>query len=344
MIPEGFNRTDYDYHVPDALIAQAPAEDRASCRLMRIDKNTGVVAHSQFSAIYDYLQPGDLLVFNNTKVIPSELKGQMMIGLSVAEVLLEKYLGDNQFEAHIVTKRRVSEGERIVFKGGLQAVVAKQLTKILYLLEFECDDIYAALEKAGTVVTPTYINRKIYNSKVLQTVYASELGAVASPAAGLHFTEELINQLTEKGIDHTFVTLHVGLGTFQSITTQDIRDYQIHSEHIEVSQEAADKINQTKQNGGRVICVGTTSCRTVESISDQDGVAHAYSGDTDIYIYPGYEFRVMDGLITNFHLPESSLIVLVSAFAGRENILAAYNEAVKEKYKFYTFGDACLII
>lgn len=338
---------EYLYDLPKELIAQNPSEDRTDCRLLHIDRATGELSHEKFTDLKKYLRKGDLLVFNNSIVIPARLQGKFYPRDDNVEVILNKELAVGVWNVFLVTPYKHFINTEIRFGDGTK-LRCKVIDNDEYgssTIKFEYEgDFFEALNSVAQVTFPPYIYNKRIKTDRYQTVYGDIPGSTAAPAAGLHFTEEFIDELTEMGIDHTFVTLHVGLGTFGHIDTADVRDYKIHGEYISVSQEAADKINETKKNGGRVICVGTTSCRVIESMANDDGEVMAGQEDTFLFIYPGYQFKVMDGLVTNFHMPGSTLLLLVSAFAGFENIKNAYAEAIKEKYQFLTFGDACLMI
>ena len=318
----GLKTSDYYFDLPQELIAQDPLEDRASSRLLVMDKNTGKIEHRIFSDIKEYLRPGDTLVLNDTKVIPARLLGTKEDTGANAEILLLKRLGAND--------------------GSLKAVILDVLDEGNRLVEFEYEGVFEeVLDRLGEMPLPPYITHKLSDRNRYQTVYAKYEGSAAAPTAGLHFTNELLDEIRAMGVNTAFVTLHVGLGTFRPVKVDDVKNHHMHTEWYQVSDEAADLINRTHKEGHRVICVGTTACRTVESASDENGIVHAGSDDTSIFIYPGYRFKVMDALITNFHLPESTLVMLVSAFAGREKVLSAYEEAIREKYRFFSFGDAC---
>ena len=311
---------------------------------MVLDKNTGEIEHKIFRDIIDYLQPGDCLVRNNTKVIPARLYGKKETGANVEFVLLKNLEGDI-WEAMVRPGNKLHSGAKVIFGDGLlRAEILETLQDGTRKVKFEYDGIFnEILDKIGLMPLPPYIHESLKDNDRYQTVYAKYEGSAAAPTAGLHFTDELLKKIEEKGISIANVTLHVGIGTFRPVKEKNIEDHQMHTEHYYIKQEDADKINKAKLSGHRVIAVGTTSCRTIETIADEKGLVKACEGDTGIYIYPGYKFKCLDALITNFHLPESTLIMLVSALAGRENILNAYNEAVKEKYKFFSFGDAMFI-
>lgn len=343
--------SDFYFDLPKELIAQDPLEDRSASRLLMVDKNTGEIKHEIFRNIIDYLHPGDCLVLNNTKVLPARLMGEKensgcaggaLKGASI-EVLLLKRRGENIWETLVKPGKKAKPGTRISFGGGLlKAEVTDIVEEGNRLIRFEYEGIFEeVLDKLGEMPLPPYITHKLQDKNRYQTVYAKYDGSAAAPTAGLHFTKELLDRIEEKGIKLAYVTLHVGLGTFRPVKAENILEHHMHSEYYQISQEAADMINDTKKSGGRIICVGTTSCRTVESAADKDGLLKECCGNTEIFIYPGYQFKVLDCLITNFHLPESTLVMLVSALAGREHVLRAYEEAIKEKYRFFSFGDAC---
>lgn len=336
---------DFDYELPQELIAQDPLEQRDSSRLLILDKKTGERTHRIFHDIIDYLHEGDCLVINNTKVIPARLIGEREGTGGKVEVLLLKRKTDNVWETLVKPGKKARPGMRLSFGGGLlHAEVQEVVDEGNRLIRFEYEGIFEEiLDQLGQMPLPPYITHQLKDKKRYQTVYAKYEGSAAAPTAGLHFTEELLQQIQEKGVKIARVTLHVGLGTFRPVKVDDVTQHHMHTEFYHVSQEEADIINETKKQGGRVICVGTTSCRTIESAADGQGVVQATEGDTDIFIYPGYQFKVLDCLITNFHLPESTLLMLVSALAGKENIMAAYKEAVEMKYRFFSFGDAMFI-
>lgn len=337
---------DFDYDLPQELIAQDPLEQRDSSRLLILDKETGERTHKIFHDIIDYLHEGDCLVINNTKVIPARLIGEREGTGGKVEVLLLKRRSDNVWETLVKPGKKARPGMRLSFGGGLlHAEVQEVVDEGNRLIRFEYEGIFEEiLDQLGQMPLPPYITHQLKDKNRYQTVYAKYEGSAAAPTAGLHFTEELLEQIQAKGIKIARVTLHVGLGTFRPVKVEDVTEHHMHTEFYHVSEEAADIINETKKQGGRVICVGTTSCRTIESAADDQGIVHATEGDTDIFIYPGYQFKVLDCLITNFHLPESTLLMLVSALAGKENIMAAYREAVEMRYRFFSFGDAMLII
>lgn len=336
---------DFDYELPQELIAQDPLEQRDSSRLLILDKKTGERTHRIFHDIIDYLHEGDCLVINNTKVIPARLIGEREGTGGKVEVLLLKRKTDNVWETLVKPGKKARPGMRLSFGDGLlHAEVQEVVEEGNRLIRFEYEGIFEEiLDQLGQMPLPPYITHQLKDKNRYQTVYAKYEGSAAAPTAGLHFTEELLQKIQEKGVRIARVTLHVGLGTFRPVKVEDVTEHHMHTEFYHVSQEAADIINETKKQGGRVICVGTTSCRTIESAADEQGVVQATEGDTDIFIYPGYRFKVLDCLITNFHLPESTLLMLVSALAGKENIMAAYKEAVEMKYRFFSFGDAMFI-
>lgn len=337
-------RTDFSYDLPKELIAQTPIERRDCSRLMLLDKNTGDIGHHHFYDLPDFLRPGDCLVMNNSRVLPARLFGKRKTGGAV-EVLLLTDKGDSIWECLTRPGRKTQPGTDIFFGDGeLTATVVGEAAGGNKLVKFHYDGIFIEiLEKLGRMPLPPYIHEELEDSERYQTVYSKELGSAAAPTAGLHFTPELLEKLENMGVSLAYVTLHVGLGTFRPVKEDDIEDHDMHSEYCVITQETADKINKTRKSGGRVIAVGTTSCRTIESVAGEDGHIDPWSGWTNIFIYPGYKFKCLDGLITNFHLPESTLIMLVSALAGREHVLAAYEEAVRERYRFFSFGDAMFI-
>lgn len=339
-------RQDFYYELPEELIAQDPLEDRSSSRLLVLDKESGLVSHRVFTDITDYLHRGDCLVINDTKVIPARLIGSKIGTDAKIEVLLLKRKEDNVWETLVKPGKKAKVGTRISFGDGiLTGEVIEVVEEGNRLIQFSYEGIFEEiLDRLGQMPLPPYITHQLEDKNRYQTVYAAHSGSAAAPTAGLHFTPELLEEIRQKGIDIAKVTLHVGLGTFRPVKVDDIMEHHMHSEFFQIDEAAAMKINKAKDTGGRVICVGTTSCRTIESAAGTDGHVKAGSGWTDIFIYPGYKFKLLDCLITNFHLPESTLIMLVSALAGRENVLAAYEEAVKERYRFFSFGDAVLII
>lgn len=341
------NLHDFYYELPEELIAQDPLSDRSSSRLMVMDRRTGALEHKIFHDIVDFLNPGDCLVINDTKVIPARLIGEKDGTGAAIEVLLLKRKEDlkDVWEVLVKPGKKAKPGTRITFGGGrLAAEVIDIVDEGNRLIRFEYEGIFEEiLDELGQMPLPPYITHKLQDQNRYQTVYAKHEGSAAAPTAGLHFTKELLEQISNKGVDIAMVTLHVGLGTFRPVKVENIQEHHMHSEFYMITQEAADKINAAKERGGRVICVGTTSCRTIESAASEDGRLEACSGWTEIFIYPGYKFKMLDALITNFHLPESTLLMLVSAFAGRENVLAAYKTAVEERYRFFSFGDAMFI-
>ena len=336
---------DFWYDLPEELIAQTPLQQRDSSRLLVLDKESGSVTHRHFFDILDYLQPGDTLVMNDSRVLPARLLGHRPTG-GAAELLLLRELGNNQWECLAKPGRKLQPGQEVIFGNGeLKATVCDICEDGNRIVKFSYEGIFLeVLERLGKMPLPPYIKAELQDQERYQTVYSKEVGSAAAPTAGLHFTNELLDAVKNKGVDLAFVTLHVGLGTFRPVKAEDISQHHMHSELCMISQETAQLLNDTKKRGGRVICVGTTSCRTLESLVEPDGTFTAKSKWTDIFIYPGYTFKAMDGLITNFHLPESTLVMLVSAFAGKENVLNAYTEAVEEKYRFFSFGDAMCII
>ncbi len=338
-------KSDFYFELPQELIAQDPLEDRSASRLLVLHKETGAVEHHTFKEITNYLRPGDCLVLNNTKVIPARLMGVKEDTGAAIEVLLLKRRDNDVWETLVKPGKKARPGMKLVFGDGiLRAEVLDVVEEGNRLIQFQYEGIFEeALDRLGEMPLPPYITHKLQDKTRYQTVYAKYDGSAAAPTAGLHFTKELLSQIEEMGVKIAYVTLHVGLGTFRPVKADNILEHHMHSEHYQVTQETADIINRTKENGGRVICVGTTSCRTVESAADENGRVQAGCGDTEIFIYPGYRFKVLDCLITNFHLPESTLVMLVSALAGREHVLAAYREAVEEKYRFFSFGDAMFV-
>ena len=338
-------KSDFYFDLPEELIAQDPLEDRSSSRLLILDKHSGAVEHHVFKEIIEYLKPGDCLVLNNTKVIPARLLGEREGTGAHVEVLLLKRREGDVWETLVKPGKKCKPGTRLVFGDGLlKAEVLETVEEGNRLIHFEYDGIFEeVLDKLGEMPLPPYITHKLQDKNRYQTVYAKYEGSAAAPTAGLHFTKELLKKIEEKGIEIAYVTLHVGLGTFRPVKEENLLNHHMHSKYYQVSEEAAEKINRTKQNGGRIICVGTTSCRTVESAADENGIIQAGCDNTEIFIYPGYKFKILDALITNFHLPESTLVMLVSALAGRERVLAAYEEAICEKYRFFSFGDAMFI-
>ena len=342
---EGMNVKDYDYDLPEELIAQDPLEDRSSSRLMVLDRQTGDVEHRHFTDILEYLHPGDCLVINNTKVIPARLFGVKEDTQAKIEVLLLKRKENDIWETLVKPGKKAKPGTKLVFGDGLlTAEVVDVVEEGNRLIQFHYDGIFEEiLDQLGQMPLPPYITHQLKDKNRYQTVYAKYDGSAAAPTAGLHFTKELLQKVKDMGVDIAEVTLHVGLGTFRPVKVENVLDHHMHSEFYMVSQEAADKINRAKESGHRVIAVGTTSTRTLEAAADENGRLHETSGWTEIFIYPGYQFKIIDGLITNFHLPQSTLVMLVSALAGREHVLHAYEIAVKERYRFFSFGDAMLI-
>lgn len=339
-------KSDFYFDLPQELIAQDPLEDRSSSRLLVLDRKTGAVEHHTFKEIMNYLRSGDCLVLNNTKVIPARLMGVKEDTGAAIEVLLLKRRDNDVWETLVKPGKKARPGAKIVFGDGcLRAEVLDVVEEGNRLIRFDYEGIFEeVLDRLGEMPLPPYITHRLQDKNRYQTVYAKYEGSAAAPTAGLHFTEELLAQIEKMGVKIAYVTLHVGLGTFRPVKADNILEHHMHSEHYEVTPETAELINRTKESGGRVICVGTTSCRTVESAADESGRVQPGCGDTEIFIYPGYRFKVLDCLITNFHLPESTLVMLVSALAGRENVLAAYREAVEERYRFFSFGDAMLVI
>lgn len=339
-------KSDFYFDLPQELIAQDPLEDRSASRLLVLDRKTGAVEHHTFREITNYVRSGDCLVLNNTKVIPARLMGVKEDTGAAIEVLLLKRRDSDVWETLVKPGKKARPGAKIVFGDGcLRAEVLDVEEEGNRLIRFDYEGIFEeVLDRLGEMPLPPYITHKLQDKNRYQTVYAKYEGSAAAPTAGLHFTEELLAQIEEMGVNIAYVTLHVGLGTFRPVKADNILEHHMHSEHYEVTPETAELINRTKESGGRVICVGTTSCRTVESAADENGRVQPGCGDTEIFIYPGYRFKVLDCLITNFHLPESTLVMLVSALAGRENVLAAYREAVEERYRFFSFGDAMLVI
>lgn len=339
------NVKDFYYDLPQELIAQDPLEDRSSSRLLVLGKKDGLIEHTQFRHIVDYLKPGDCLVLNNTKVIPARLFGVKEDTGASIEILLLKRRENDIWETLVKPGKKAKPGARIVFGDGLLVgEVIDVVEEGNRLIQFSYEGIFEEiLDQLGQMPLPPYITHQLQDKNRYQTVYAKYDGSAAAPTAGLHFTPELLDQIREMGVNIAEVTLHVGLGTFRPVKVENVLDHHMHSEFYMITEEAAKLINQTRQNGGRVICVGTTSCRTIESAASADGTLKACSGWTDIFIYPGYQFKILDALITNFHLPESTLVMLVSALAGREHVMHAYEEAVKERYRFFSFGDAMFI-
>ncbi len=338
-------KSDFYFELPEELIAQDPLADRSGSRMLMLDKTDGRIEHHIFKEIVDYLRPGDCLVLNNTKVLPARLSGRRENTGGSIEVLLLKRKGDDVWETLVKPGRKAKPGTRILFgDGSLQAEVLDVVEDGNRLIRFSYEGIFEeVLDRLGEMPLPPYITHKLQDKNRYQTVYARYEGSAAAPTAGLHFTKELLQKIADKGVDIAYVTLHVGLGTFRPVKADNILEHHMHAEYYQVTEEAAEKINRAKASGGRVICVGTTSCRTVESAAGDDGTLKAGCGNTEIFIYPGYRFKVLDCLITNFHLPESTLVMLVSALAGREHVLHAYEEAIRLKYRFFSFGDAMFL-
>lgn len=336
---------DFWYELPEELIAQTPLEKRDSSRLMVMDRETGQIQHRHFYDVISYLQPGDCIVMNDSRVLPARLLGHRPTGGS-AELLLLRDLGDKRWECLAKPGRKLLEGQEVIFGNGeLRATIAAVQPDGNRVVEFHYEGIFLeVLERLGKMPLPPYIKAELQDQERYQTVYSKAVGSAAAPTAGLHFTNELLERIRAKGVKTAFVTLHVGLGTFRPVKAEEVTEHHMHAELCMMQKETADILNETRRSGGRIICVGTTSCRTLESLVNSDGTFEAKSKWTDIFIYPGYTFQAMDGLITNFHLPESTLVMLVSAFAGREKVLSAYAEAVKKRYRFFSFGDAMMII
>ncbi|MGC4375839.1 tRNA preQ1(34) S-adenosylmethionine ribosyltransferase-isomerase QueA [Fictibacillus sp. Mic-4] len=337
----------FDFHLPEELIAQTPLKDRTASRLMVLDPATGEVMHDQFKHIIDYFEPGDCLVLNDTKVLPARLYGEKEDTKAKIEVLLLKEIGDDQWETLVKPAKRVKAGTVVSFGDGrLKATCIKETDQGGRIFKFSYEGIfYEILDSLGEMPLPPYIKEQLEEKDRYQTVYAVHQGSAAAPTAGLHFTTELLEDIQKKGVHVTFITLHVGLGTFRPVSVEKIEEHDMHAEFYQMTKGTADLLNRVRKEGGRIISVGTTSTRTLETIAQKfNGEFHEDSGWTDIFIYPGYTFRAIDGMITNFHLPKSTLIMLVSALAGRENVLRAYNEAVKNNYRFFSFGDAMLIL
>lgn len=337
---------EFDYKLPEQLIAQVPLENRESSRLLILKRSNGSVEHKQFPDILSYLRAGDSLVLNNTKVIPARLIGRKKDGGALAEILLLHRKTANTWETLVRPGRRLRTGTQIVFGGGeLTATVTEELPDGGRLVTFTYTGVFEeVLDRLGEMPLPPYIREKLQNRERYQTVYAKEEGSAAAPTAGLHFTPQLLSKITEMGVQIVFVTLHVGLGTFRPVKVNNIAEHQMHSEYYHVSTEAAHLLNRTRDKGGRIIAVGTTSCRVLETVTDEQGLVREGSGWTDIFIYPGYRFKAVDILLTNFHLPKSTLLMMISAFAGKEKVLNAYHEAVREQYRFFSFGDAMLLV
>ena len=336
--------SDFDFALPQELIAQTPLKRRDASRLLTLDRRTGATGHYHFYDLPRFLRPGDCLVLNDSRVLPARLIGRRPTG-GACEVLLLTDRGEDCWECLVRPGRKLKPGARVQFgDGALAAVVEQELSDGKRLVRFQYEGIFLeVLERLGRMPLPPYIKAELEDQERYQTVYSKVTGSAAAPTAGLHFTPELLAQVREMGVKVCYITLHVGLGTFRPVKAEDIQDHRMHAEFCMISRETADAVNETKENGGRVICVGTTSCRTIESFAEEDGTLRERSGWTDIFIYPGYRFKVLDALITNFHLPQSTLLMLVSALAGRERVLAAYEEAVREKYRFFSFGDAMFV-
>ena len=336
--------SDFWYDLPEELIAQTPLQQRDSSRLLVLDKESGAITHRHFYDILDYLQPGDCLVMNDSRVLPARLLGHRPTGGAV-EVLLLRDLGDKKWECLCKPGKKMQVGNQVIFGNGeLTATVVEVQETGNRVIEFHYEGIFLeVLERLGKMPLPPYIKAELADQERYQTVYSKETGSAAAPTAGLHFTNDLLDKIRQKGVKTAFVTLHVGLGTFRPVKADEITEHHMHAELCMICEETAAVLNETKQNGGRIVCVGTTSCRTLESLVNEDGSFEAKSKWTEIFIYPGYKFKAMNALITNFHLPESTLVMLVSAFAGRENVLNAYEQAVKERYRFFSFGDAMFI-
>ena len=337
--------SDFYFELPQELIAQDPLEERSASRMLILDKNTGATRHENFKNIINYLKPGDCLVLNNTKVLPARLLGVKEDTGAAVEVLLLRRRSGDVWETLVKPGKKLRPGAKVSFGDGLlRAEILEIEAEGNRLVRFFYDGIFEeVLDSLGEMPLPPYITHKLQDKNRYQTVYARYDGSAAAPTAGLHFTEELLHEIEEKGVKLAYVTLHVGLGTFRPVKTENILEHHMHSEYYQITAEAAETINEAKRSGCRVICVGTTSCRTVESAADENGLLQACSGNTEIFIYPGYRFKVLDCLITNFHLPESTLVMLVSALAGREHVLEAYREAVEERYRFFSFGDVMLV-
>lgn len=339
------NVKDFYYDLPEELIAQDPLEDRSSSRLMLLDKETGEISHSVFKNVIDYLNPGDCLVINDTKVLPARLMGSRENTGASIEVLLLKRKENDCWETLVKPGKKAKPGTKIIFGDGLLVGEVMDIVEEgNRIIHFEYEGIFEEiLDQLGQMPLPPYITHQLQDKNRYQTVYAKEEGSAAAPTAGLHFTKELLEQIQAKGVEIAHVTLHVGLGTFRPVKVDNVLDHHMHSEYYCIEEAEAEKINAAKRNGNRVIAVGTTSTRTLETAASEDGTIHACSGWTDIFIYPGYQFKIIDALITNFHLPESTLVMLVSALAGREHVLHAYEVAVQEKYRFFSFGDAMML-
>ncbi len=339
-------KSDYDYELPEELIAQDPIKRRDDSRLLVLNRSTGETSHHRFCEVGDFLRPGDCLVLNNTKVIPARLIGEKEGSGGAVEVLLLKRLGADTWESIVRPGKKLRTGARVSFgEGVLKGEITEVKSDGNRIVRFFYEGIFEeVLDRLGEMPLPPYIRHKLSDPDRYQTVYAKIPGSAAAPTAGLHFTKELLGKLEEKGVRLSFVTLHVGLGTFRPVKEDNLLEHEMHAEYYEVNAENADIVNRTREEGGRIIAVGTTSCRTLESAADEEGRLYAAHGETKLFIYPGYRFRITEGLITNFHLPESTLLMLVSAFAGREKVLDAYREAIRERYRFFSFGDAMLML
>ena len=337
--------SDFYYDLPEELIAQTPIQQRDTSRLMTLNRATGAVEHHHFYELPNFLRPGDCLILNNSRVLPARLLGQRLPGGGACEILLLIDRGEKVWECLVRPGKKLRPGAKVSFgDGALTAEIVGEVEGGNRLVRFDYEGIFLeVLERLGKMPLPPYIKEELQDRERYQTVYSKVVGSAAAPTAGLHFTPELLKKIEDMGVGVGYVTLHVGLGTFRPVKEENILDHEMHSEFCTVPQETADLINKTKANGGRVICVGTTSCRTLESWANEDGTIDAKAGWTNIFIYPGYKFKLMDGLVTNFHLPESTLIMLVSAFAGREHVLEAYRQAVEERYRFFSFGDAMFL-
>ncbi len=346
MNGEMLKTSDFYFDLPPELIAQDPLTDRSASRLLVLDKNTGEIKHEQFRNIINYLNPGDCLVLNDTRVIPARLHGIREGTGAAIEVLLLKRKEKDVWETLVRPGKKVRPGVKLSFgEGLLRGEVLEIVEEGNRLIRFQYEGIFEeVLDRLGEMPLPPYITHKLEDKNRYQTVYAKYDGSAAAPTAGLHFTRDLLDEIAQRGVNLAYVTLHVGLGTFRPVKAERITEHHMHSETYQITKEAAEVINRTRKNGGRVICVGTTSCRSLESAAEEDGTLRECSGDTEIFIYPGYRFKVLDALITNFHLPESTLVMLVSALAGREKVLRAYGEAVEERYRFFSFGDAMFVI
>ena len=346
MEMEGLKTSDYYFDLPKELIAQDPLEDRSASRLLVMDRQTGATSHHIFKEICSFLKPGDCLVLNNTKVIPARLLGAKEDTGAAVEILLLKRMENDVWETLVKPGKKLRPGAKVVFGDGrLRAEILDVEEDGNRLVKFFYDGIWEeVLDSLGEMPLPPYITHKLQDKNRYQTVYAKFEGSAAAPTAGLHFTKELLAQVEAMGVDIAYVTLHVGLGTFRPVSVENVEEHHMHSEHYECTQDAADRINRARANGGRIIAVGTTSCRTLESITDENGIVHPGSGSTDIFITPGYRFKAVDALITNFHLPESTLLMLISAFSSREEVMRIYKHAVEERYRFFSFGDASFFI